>query len=127
VYGKFNLGRAYEIGISVTQDYEKAYKWYYDASENGHSGASYKLALFYHNGWGVIKDHGMVVVYIRESAEQGYDKAQLNLANALVSGNLWGDDFGSVDYEKARLWYEKAAQQGNMSAKKKSCFYAYIW
>ncbi len=115
--GMFNLGQAYENGLSVPQDYAQAYKWYNDASQAGNGIASYKLALFHHNGSGVRQDYATANYYIQKSAEQGYDKAQLILANAFVSGSLWENSFSSVDYKKARLWYDKAAKQGNMSAK----------
>ncbi|MCQ2326421.1 MAG: SEL1-like repeat protein, partial [Bacteroidales bacterium] len=47
-----------------------------------------------------------------KAAEQGYAKAQYNLALCYVYGN------GVIqDYKKAKYWWEKAAEQGLAEAR----------
>ena len=47
---QYILGRMYENGQGVPQDYKEAVKWYRRSAEQGHSKAQFNLALRYANG-----------------------------------------------------------------------------
>ena len=46
------------------------------AADQGKDNAQYNLGLMYYNGLGVKKDVSEALKWIRESAQQGYEKAQ---------------------------------------------------
>lgn len=62
--------------------------------------------------WGVKKDEGKAISWIRKSAKQGFLAAQINL------GRIYEQGIGvKKDLDKALEWYRKAAKQGNELAK----------
>ncbi len=66
------------------------------------------MATLYRRGRGVPKDLSEAVRWYRKSAEQGYDKAQYNLAKMYEMG------MGVPrNYAQALKWYHKAAAQGD--------------
>ncbi len=68
--------------------------------------ALYQLGKRYENE----KNYTEALKCYRESAEQGYDKAQLKLGMAYHFGNLGV----SRDYSEAAKWFRKAAEQGEV-------------
>jgi len=60
---------------------------------------------------GLVADPATAVHWYRQSAEQGLDKAQFNLAHCLATGHGVPQD-----YAEARLWMRRAAQQGMADA-----------
>ena len=54
--GQYNLGRMYDSGRGVTQDYRKAVKWYLKSAEQGFATAQFAMGWMYYVGRGVIKD-----------------------------------------------------------------------
>ena len=51
------LGRMYDKGEDVKQDYTEAAKWYQKAAEQGKAAAQNNLGYMYHNGEGVKQDY----------------------------------------------------------------------
>ena len=112
--GMNGLGRFYEEGWGVEQNYEEAVKWYREAEKKGEPNAQNNLGRMYDNGWGVEQNMEEAVKWYRKSAEQG---------------NLWGQyDLGlkyqygggvEKDTVEAIKWYKMAAAQGNENAKNK--------
>ncbi len=51
------LGRMYESGRGVKQDYREAMKWYRQAAEQGDAAAQSSLGALYAKGHGVIQDY----------------------------------------------------------------------
>jgi len=47
------LGRLYEQGLGVAQDYDKALEWFRKALETGNSDAMKNLARLYEQGLGI--------------------------------------------------------------------------
>ena len=88
----------------VQKDYEKAYKWYLKAAEQGDKRAQFCLAEMYRKGQGTSKNEEKALQYYKESANQGYAKAQNEL------GNYYYD---RENYKAALKWYDDAANQGN--------------
>ena len=101
------LGRAYEDGDVLDQDYEQAVRWYRKAAEAGNVRAMNKLGFLY-EGWGVDQDYEQAAYWHRQAAEAGDSSAMNNL------GYLHQHGRGVVqDHEQAARWYRKAAEAGN--------------
>lgn len=110
---QFKLGKRYEKGEGMPQDYVETANWYRMAAEQGFAEAQNKLGFMYGNGKGVRKDDVEAVKWYRKAAEQGYAWGQNNLGWHYYSGKGVRQD-----YEEAAKWYRKAAKQGNVNAKK---------
>ena len=54
----FNLGKRYERGDGVVQDYVKAREWFEKAAAKDNSNAMNTLGGLYENGHGVTRDYG---------------------------------------------------------------------
>ncbi|WP_434779209.1 tetratricopeptide repeat protein [Neisseria sp. Ec49-e6-T10] len=72
-------------------------------AQNGDVEAQYLLAKAYYNGDGVSQDTQKSFYWLIKAAEQGYAKAQDNLASAYYENG---------DKQKAFYWFNKAAEQG---------------
>ncbi len=105
------LGRCYEHGQGIIQDYKKAVYWYTKAAEQGDSSAQNKLGFCYWSNQGVAQNYEKAVYWYTKAAEQGNAIAQYNIG--VCHNNGQGV---TKDYEKAIYWYTKAAKQGDDSA-----------
>jgi uncharacterized protein len=86
ITSQFYLGRAYELGRGVSQDYALAFKWYSKSSERGDHVASdgvVGLAGLYEHGLGVPQDLNRAVALFKQAAATGNDAAK----NALLRLN----------------------------------------
>ena len=54
---QYELGKMYETGDDIPQDYKQAVYWYTKASDQGHPQAQYRLGYMYKQGQGVEQDH----------------------------------------------------------------------
>ena len=108
---QYHLGRCYERGEGVPQDYGESVKWYRKAAEQGDAEAQCNLGLRYDNGQGVERDYEEAVKWYLKSAAQGNAVAQCSLGNMLANGQ--GIEKNVVEAVK---WYRKAAEQGNADA-----------
>jgi tetratricopeptide (TPR) repeat protein len=107
----FNLGKSYERGDGVTQDYGKAREWYEKAAAKGDGTAMYNLGVLYDNGHGVARDYGKAREWFEKAAAKDNPDAMFNV------GVLYEYGLGvAQDYGKAREWFEKAAAKGNATA-----------
>jgi hypothetical protein len=106
-------GDIYYNGEGVEKDYDKAFKWYEKAAQQGDAVAQCSLGVMYGNGQGVAQDYAKAKEWCERAAEQGHAAAQYNLG--VVYDNGQGV---AQNYAKAREWYEKAAQQGYTDAQK---------
>ena len=102
-----SLGRAYQKGEGVPQDYVQAVYWLRKAAEQGDAIAQYFLGRAYQNGEGVPQDYLQAANWFRKSAEQGNDSAQTTLGRAYRNG-----EGVPQDYVQAAQWFRKAAEQG---------------
>ena len=102
------LGRRYEGGREVVQDYAVAVSWYRRAAEQGHAPGQTGLGFMYGTGRGVLQDDAEAVRWYRRSAAQGNARAQHNL------GVLYRDGRGvAQDDAEAVRWFRRAAEQGH--------------
>lgn len=91
--------------------HEGAAKIFKDCSDQGNEASMIWLAQLYSNGHGVPKDLRKAVDLERMAAERGYSIGQYNLGVSLLRGH--GAEY---DLESAKMWLDKAAQQGDKSA-----------
>lgn len=108
---QFSLGRLYDRGEKVTQDYVKAFEWYSKAAKQGNNDAQYNLGAMYYHGDGIQQDYQKAFKWFSESAEQGDDYAQYALGLMYYKGKGIPQD-----KEKGLESINKAAEQGNKDA-----------
>ena len=73
------LGTLYLNGLGVSTNYEKAVKWFKNATN--HPESLYLPGILYLNGQGVKKDHSLVIQYLKKAAMLGSKKAKQFLKN----------------------------------------------
>ena len=108
---QYQLGRCYENGWGVEQDFTIALKWYGKATRQNYAEAQNALAQCYAYGIGVTQDYGEAIQLYRQAAEQGVASSQY------VMGLSY--DFGigvPADPALAVEWYQRAAAQGDVRA-----------
>lgn len=105
------LGRLYQDGQGVPQNFDEALRWYRKAAAQGHPAAQHYLGLMYSKGLGVERDEVEAAKWIRAAAENGLPKAQ----NELGWRYLFGKGVPQNDTE-ALKWCWKAAEGGNAKA-----------
>ncbi|MBE0405863.1 tetratricopeptide repeat protein [Psychrobacter sp. AOP22-C1-22] len=107
---KVNLGELYrEGGFGIEQNYDKALYWYQLGIADEPARAYNGLSLVY-------IDQGkyeQAYEYVVQAADLEYTEAQYNLGYYYDSGT-----FVEQDNEKAKYWYEKAAEKGWAAAKR---------
>jgi len=106
-----SLGRLYDKGKSLPQDYVTARGWYEKAAVQGNARAQSNLGMLYHFGHGVPQDYATARQWFEKAAAQGNAIAQFGI------GRLYYNGLGvPKDYAIARHWYEEAAAQGEAIA-----------
>ena len=123
VDAKYNLGMCYYFGNGVPQNYEEAFKWWEDATEQGSMDALIALEKYgaraeynkgcdyYYGHNGVVQDYAEAVKWWKESAKKGSLDAMCAIGNQYYKG-----EGVSKDYTEAVKWYRKAAEQGRKEA-----------
>ncbi len=107
-----NLGKAYEDGINVSQDYVKAFEWYEKAALQGNSDGQFNLGSLYFLGRGINQDYEKAVGWFEKSALQGNAEGQNWLGISYMEG------LGiNQDHIIASIWFERAASEGLFAAK----------
>jgi uncharacterized protein len=105
--GQYFIGRMYNDGEGVTQDYKEAEKWYRTAAKQGLADAQYNLGLMHESGVGVTQDYEEAAKWYRAAAEQGLADAKNNL------GLMYDNGRGVLqDYILAHMWYNLSASNG---------------
>ena len=88
-------------------DYNTAVMKWQPLALQGDAKAQFNMALMYHRGLGVGIDETIAVAWYKESAKNGYVKAQEFLAAAYQEG--W---FGlPQDQHKADYWFKRSEEQ----------------
>ena len=99
---------------------EKAAYWYDQAAKKGHITACNNLGICYERGNGVKKDLQKAVNYLKIAAEGGDSYGQSNYGDLFETGvTVNGQVLVPKDIDKAKMWWQKAAAQGNDYAKDK--------
>ncbi len=103
-----NLGKSYEFGQGVEQDFKEAVKWYQKAADQGDANGQTSLGFMYANGEGVEQDFKEAVKWYRKAADQGDASAQYNLGLMYYNG-----EGVPIDRGVAYVWYSIAAANGD--------------
>jgi TPR repeat protein len=106
------LGRMFDTGRFVRQDYKEAVKWYTKAAEQGDAGAQNNLGQCYRRGQGVPQDYKEALMWLTMAAEQGLAESQNNLGAMYYLG-----EGVPQDYVQAYKWFNLASAQGHEGAK----------
>ena len=78
-----------------------------DRAKQGYVDEQVHLAVFYHQGKGVVKNYQKAREWLLLAAKKGNHNAQFDL------GVIYGNGQGTQkDYKEAIYWYRKAANQG---------------
>ena len=104
---QFDLGRMYDEGRGVPQDYQEAAKWYRQAAAQGYAVAQYNLGVMYGKGQGVPQDYQEAMKWYRQAAAQGRAAAQYNLGVMFVNG-----EGVSKNYVEGYAWIIIALENG---------------
>ncbi|QCE34636.1 sel1 repeat family protein [Acetobacteraceae bacterium] len=76
VKAQFNLGRLYDEGDTIPQDYAKAAQYYQKAADKGLIQAQFNLGNLYDKGQGVPQNYSKAITYYQKSLDQGYEPAR---------------------------------------------------
>ncbi|KAI8878076.1 HCP-like protein, partial [Backusella circina FSU 941] len=110
----YHLGRLYEVGRGVNQDYSEAIKYYQIASNIGNADSLYRLGAIYQDGKGVEQNTKNAIDYYTQAAEKGNNMAQYTLGRLYEEGKLL-----SKNIPEAVKWYSISNSQGNENAQKR--------
>ena len=98
-----NLGRLYDQGEGVAQDYQQAIKWYQFAVDQKNDEAQFYLGTIYQTGQGISQNFEKASTLYRLAAEQGYVPAQIKL------GKMYWDGKGvQQNFVEAYKWLSLA-------------------
>ena len=106
-----NVGKIYENGWGVQQDYGQARQWYEKAAAAGNTDAMKDLGSLYVAGRGVTQDYDQARQWFEKGANAGNAKAITSLGRIYAGG--WGV---TRDYGHARQLFEKGANAGESVA-----------
>lgn len=104
---QFLLGRLYEQGQGVEQDYIKAEYWYLKAAKKGYIYAQDSLGWIYEYQYDLFEKLNKSAYWYRLAAEQGYASAQNSLGFFYAHGTAV-----KLNYKTAYSWFLKASKQG---------------
>jgi TPR repeat protein len=106
----------WEEGVKAfaRKEYAAAAKLFRPLAEKGNAVAQYRIALMHKMGLGVSKDRKQAQKWSRLAAKQGNTDAQVLLGSLYYKGEGKESD----DIEKAYMWYDIAATEGNDEARK---------
>jgi TPR repeat protein len=107
----YHLGRLYETGRGVHQDYLQAIKYYKIARDLGNRDALYQLGIIYQHGKGTRPDTEKAIDYYTKAAEKGNTMAQFTLGQLFEKGKLV-----SKSILEAVKWYSMSRSDGNDNA-----------
>lgn len=104
-----DLAGMYFKGIGIQKNEKEAYFWYEKSAKNNFAEAQYNLANIYSDGSLIKQNNEKALELYTKVAKKGVPKAQNNLA--YMYANVY------LDYEKAKFWFQKAADNGYVPAK----------
>jgi anti-anti-sigma regulatory factor len=108
---QFALGKCYEEGRGVEQDFHQAHVWYERAGELGHAAAQHMLGTCYAYGMDIGQDYAKAISWFQKAAEQGHPNSQYMLGVSYSHGLA-----GMQDHALAVQWYQRAAEAGDLEA-----------
>lgn len=110
--GWYRVGNAWEIGIGTTADMNKAVEAFRKAADLNFTPAQVKLATLYLAGQGLPRDDNAGLALLNKAAAAGNSQASQLLGQISLLG-LAGQ---KKDEAKARQWFAKSAELGNLES-----------
>lgn len=108
---QFELGRAYEDGVGVAQDDERAAQWFRKSADQGNARGQNALGVMYALGRGVQRDKEEAVRWYKKAAKQGLAEGIYNVAISYYNGE------GSEENTAlAYTWMMLAQRKGDTQA-----------
>ena len=109
----YNIAVIYDNGLGIKKDKKAAILWYKKASELNHKIAQYNLGWMYYHGEIVEQNYFNAMRYYKLTiANQGYKKAQFNIANLYLMG------LGTLkDNLEAYKWFKISSMNGISESK----------
>lgn len=90
------------------EKYDDAFILAKELADFGDARGQNMLGILFKNGHGVEKNQNKAIEWYKKAAEQGLDKAQVNLGCIYL--------YGTGDIKQAVYWFKKAAEQNNDNA-----------
>ncbi len=112
IEAQYYLGKMYQNGQGVEENYSRAWSWYKRAAGKNHSDSSFELARMYEKGQGVPQDWNEAGNWYLKAAKSGNVRAQARLGQMLIEGVGMARDI----YEGTE-WLQKAAEGGHAGAR----------
>ncbi len=107
----YRLGKIYEDGLGVAQDYRESLSWFRKGAEHGNASAMVGVGFAYSSAHGVTQDYKQAMDWYRKAADQGNAKAMTNIGIFYAYGHGVPQD-----YRQAMSWYQKGAAAGDAKA-----------
>jgi TPR repeat protein len=108
-----------DVKYGITQDYDRAAKYYASAASQGNAEGMYNLGMMYDRGQGVKKDHSLATQFYQNAASQLPHLPKSNVPNigvAEAEHALGLRYYNGIDVNKnlamAAHWYERSAEHG---------------
>ena len=108
---KFELGREYELGITVCKDMNQAIHWYTESASYRNADACCRLGMLLEEGEFVEGDLTKAVSLYSVAAEQGQSDAQFRLGKVYYEGVAVPKNMVN-----AKFWIQKAVEADNEDA-----------
>ena len=83
------------LGVSHSQDYPQAAKWYERAAEQGFAAAQFMMGFLYEHGKGVRRVYARALDHYRSAADQEHATAANNLAALYL--HHWASECGAFE------------------------------
>jgi TPR repeat protein len=116
---QYRLGLCYYEGLTVSQSYTQAFKWFSLAANQGHAAAQEALGMMYFRGVGVARNYQAALKLLRKAAGQGLDTAENQLGMMYAQGKGVPQDL-----DVATEWFAKAENHGCRAARYNQKFLA---
>jgi len=101
------------FGHGAAQSYDTAFKCYMKAAQGRYAPAMSRLAACFQHGRGVARSEADALYWFRKAAKDNEADA-LNGLGCLYESGAWAEC--GRDYERAREYYQRAADQGHLDA-----------
>ncbi|GAB3629546.1 Secretory immunoglobulin A-binding protein EsiB [Pandoraea terrae] len=112
---QYVYGKMFDDGYVVGKSIPDANRWYEKAAKQGHTQAQAAIANEYFIGRGVPRDYRIAFEWYAKAAQGG------DLPSQYIVASYYERGYGVVtpDLDQARVWYARAAAQGDVAARGK--------